>query len=135
MGDVLTLGGIAFDTAHDSTAPISPQGQRFKLYANIEEAKSAGFGQQIGIGRAGAGDPAHVTGRMAGRELSTQRGQGIGGGRAPHLNPLHGGGASEHTSPSWWGRLGGGRAFAHRRLRALGARRVPRQLGAPQRQA
>ncbi len=41
------LGGIAFDTAHDSTAPISPSGQRFKLYANIEEAKSAGFGQQI----------------------------------------------------------------------------------------
>ena len=43
----ILLGGIAFDTAHDSTAPISPPDQRFKLYANIEEAKSAGFGQQI----------------------------------------------------------------------------------------
>ena len=43
----ILLGGIAFDTAHDSTAPTSPAGQRFKLYANIEEAKSAGFGQQI----------------------------------------------------------------------------------------
>jgi paraquat-inducible protein B len=43
----ILLGGIAFDTAHDSTAPISPAGQRFPLYPNIEEAKSAGFGQQI----------------------------------------------------------------------------------------
>jgi paraquat-inducible protein B len=43
----ILLGGIAFDTAHDSTAPISAEGQRFKLYSNIEEAKSAGFGQQI----------------------------------------------------------------------------------------
>lgn len=43
----ILLGGIAFDTAHDSTAPISQADHRFKLYANIEEAKSAGFGQQI----------------------------------------------------------------------------------------
>ena len=43
----ILLGGIAFDTPHDSTAPISAADQRFKLYANIEEAKSAGFGQQI----------------------------------------------------------------------------------------
>jgi len=43
----ILLGGIAFDTAHDSTAPISQAGHRFKLYTNLEEAKSAGFGQQI----------------------------------------------------------------------------------------
>ncbi len=43
----ILLGGIAFDTAHDSTAPISAAGQRFPLYPNSEEAKSAGFGQQI----------------------------------------------------------------------------------------
>lgn len=43
----ILLGGIAFDTSHDSTAPISKADHRFKLYANIEEAKSAGFGQQI----------------------------------------------------------------------------------------
>lgn len=43
----ILLGGIAFDTAHDSTAPISQAERRFKLYANTEEAKSAGFGQQI----------------------------------------------------------------------------------------
>ena len=43
----ILLGGIAFDTAHDSTAPISQADHRFKLYANLEEAKSAGFGQQI----------------------------------------------------------------------------------------
>ena len=43
----ILLGGIAFDTSHDSTAPISKTDHRFKLYANIEEAKSAGFGQQI----------------------------------------------------------------------------------------
>ncbi|MDB5489611.1 MAG: hypothetical protein JWQ58_3326 [Reyranella sp.] len=43
----ILLGGIAFDTSHDSTAPISKTDHRFKLYTNIEEAKSAGFGQQI----------------------------------------------------------------------------------------
>ena len=43
----ILLGGIAFDTSHESTAPISQADHRFKLYANIEEAKSAGFGQQI----------------------------------------------------------------------------------------
>ena len=43
----ILLGGIAFDTSHESTAPISQADHRFKLYANIEEAKSAGFGQHI----------------------------------------------------------------------------------------
>ena len=43
----ILLGGIAFDTAHDSTAPISQPDHRFKLYTNLEEAKSAGFGEQI----------------------------------------------------------------------------------------
>ncbi len=41
------LGGIAFDTTHDSTAPISKPDHRFALYHNLEEAKAAGFGRQI----------------------------------------------------------------------------------------
>ena len=63
----ILLGGIAFDTAHDSTAPISPPDQRFKLYANIEEAKSAGFGQQIKLISYFPGSVAGVT---AGAEVT-----------------------------------------------------------------
>ena len=68
------------------------------------------------------------------------------GGGEPSPSPTRGGGREGHpkeaqsavfTSPTrgggWeWERAG---LVAHRRLRALGARRVPRQLGAPQRQA
>jgi len=57
----ILLGGIAFDTAHDSTAPISQADHRFKLYANIEEAKSAGFGQQIKLVSYFPGSVAGVT--------------------------------------------------------------------------
>ena len=57
----ILLGGIAFDTAHDSTAPISKADHRFKLYASIEEAKSAGFGQQIKLISMFPGSVAGVT--------------------------------------------------------------------------
>jgi paraquat-inducible protein B len=57
----ILLGGIAFDTAHDSTAPISKADHRFKLYANLEEARSAGFGQQIKLVSYFPGSVAGVT--------------------------------------------------------------------------
>lgn len=43
----LLLGGIAFDTSHDTNQPIAKAEQRFSLYANAEEAKASGFGRQF----------------------------------------------------------------------------------------
>lgn len=43
----LLLGGIAFDTPADSTQKAAALNHGFPLYSNMEEAKSAGFGQQI----------------------------------------------------------------------------------------
>lgn len=41
------LGGIAFDTSPTSTLPISQPDHRFPLYANLDQAKAAGFGNHI----------------------------------------------------------------------------------------
>ena len=41
------LGGIAFDTPQDSTQPIAKADQSFELYKDLDQAKAAGFGQQI----------------------------------------------------------------------------------------
>jgi paraquat-inducible protein B len=41
------LGGIAFDTPHDSKSPVAGSHQIFPLYASLEAAKSAGFGHQL----------------------------------------------------------------------------------------
>jgi paraquat-inducible protein B len=41
------LGGIAFDSVPDSTAPISQAGHSFILYKNVEAARAAGFGRQV----------------------------------------------------------------------------------------
>jgi len=57
----ILLGGIAFDTAHDSTAPVSKAEHRFQLYPNAEEAKAAGFGQQIKLVSYFPGSVAGVT--------------------------------------------------------------------------
>ncbi len=43
----LLLGGIAFDTSHDTDAPAAKPDQRFPLYANLEDAKATGFGRQF----------------------------------------------------------------------------------------
>lgn len=43
----LLLGGIAFDTSHDTNQPVAKAEQRFPLYANIEEARATGFGRQF----------------------------------------------------------------------------------------
>jgi paraquat-inducible protein B len=43
----LLLGGIAFDTTHDTNQPVAKAEQRFKLYDNIEEARATGFGRQF----------------------------------------------------------------------------------------
>jgi len=43
----LLLGGIAFDTPRDSTAPPAKEHRVFSLYASLEAAKSAGFGHQL----------------------------------------------------------------------------------------
>jgi paraquat-inducible protein B len=41
------LGGIAFDTPHDSKSPVAESHHVFSLYASLEAAKSAGFGHQL----------------------------------------------------------------------------------------
>jgi paraquat-inducible protein B len=43
----LLLGGIAFDTPRSSTQPVAKENQAFTLYANIDEARAAGFGRQL----------------------------------------------------------------------------------------
>lgn len=43
----LLLGGIAFDTSHETNQPIAKAEQRFKLYASHDDAKAAGFGRQF----------------------------------------------------------------------------------------
>lgn len=43
----LLLGGIAFDTSHETQQPVAKAEQRFPLYSNIEEAKATGFGRQF----------------------------------------------------------------------------------------
>lgn len=41
------LGGIAFDTPQGSTQPIAKADQAFELFKNLDQAKAAGFGEQI----------------------------------------------------------------------------------------
>jgi paraquat-inducible protein B len=41
------LGGIAFDTPQGSTQPVAKADQAFELFKNLDQAKAAGFGQQI----------------------------------------------------------------------------------------
>ena len=41
------LGGIAFDTPQGSTQPVAKADQVFELFKNLDQAKAAGFGQQI----------------------------------------------------------------------------------------
>lgn len=41
------LGGIAFDTPQGSTQPIAKAEQAFELFKNLDQAKAAGFGEQI----------------------------------------------------------------------------------------
>src|SRR5215813_2075627 len=43
----LLLGGIAFDTPHDSKSSVAGSHHVFPLYASLEAAKSAGFGHQL----------------------------------------------------------------------------------------
>lgn len=45
----LLLGGIAFDTHPASGVPISKPDHRFPLYANMDQAKAAGFGNHINL--------------------------------------------------------------------------------------
>jgi paraquat-inducible protein B len=41
------LGGIAFDTPQGSTQPVAKADQAFELFKNLDQAKAAGFGEQI----------------------------------------------------------------------------------------
>lgn len=45
----LLLGGIAFDTHPASGVPISKPDHRFPLYANMDQAKAAGFGSHVNL--------------------------------------------------------------------------------------
>jgi paraquat-inducible protein B len=57
----LLLGGIAFGTPPEPKSPVAASGQHFALYANREEAVSAGFGRILKMKSNFAGSVAGLT--------------------------------------------------------------------------
>jgi paraquat-inducible protein B len=61
----LLLGGIAFESPSDAPQPAAVANEEFRLYRNFEEAKSAGFGQQIKL-------VSYFPGSVAGLEVGAE---------------------------------------------------------------